>query len=656
MKNDIRYINVALPVKVHSTFLYSIPEEMDIKDVIFKRVLVNFNNRIIRGFAVSEGEFTNAYKIKPIIRVFDRRIVLKPQMIEFANWIADYYFAGIGEALSLMVPKGLKAKEDDESDIPYEKKINNTLTSIQSDVLKNIFSDMIAGVKKFYLYGVTGSGKTEIYIKLIEHTLAQGKTVIFLVPEIALSYQTLSRLKESFGKECAVLHSGLKGSERLKEYFKLFDGNAKIAIGPRSALFAPLDNLGLIIIDEENDGAYKSEENPRFHTRSAGFYLANKNNCVLLLGSATPSVESWYFAKNGLLKLYSLNERYGGALLPDIKIIDKTEFTGKNLSIQLTTEINNRLKNKEQVVLLQNRRGFSNYIKCKSCKEIINCPKCKVSLTYHKTKNKLVCHHCGFQTALSETCPSCGNKELLKIGAGTERIEEEIGKTFPGAKIKRMDYDSLKSEKYFKELLMEIENGGIDILIGTQIIAKGLHFPKIKFVGIIDADIILNIPDFKASERTFSLITQVAGRAGRVGSRGLVFIQTANTENYAITAAKESDFELFYEKEILFRKELGMPPFVRLIQCVVRGKVEEKVIKDIGNLSNAIEKNNSEKISILGPAPCMLTKINNNFRYQILLKSRKIEKIQSLLKKALKEFALSSNNYLEIDVDPTSLF
>ena len=480
MEQNFSFINVALPVKLNKLFLYSIPKDINIEDVLFKRVLVNFNGRIIRGYAVSKGNFTKDYKIKPIIKILDKRIVLKHEMIAFAEWLSDYYFAGIGEVLSLMVPKALKEppveiKNNDQ------KLLNNHLTIKQEEIYKNILNDIKIGIKKFYLYGVTGSGKTEIYIKLIEEVIKKAQSVIFLVPEIALSYQTLTRLKECFGSLCAVLHSNLKSSEKFREYLKLFDNKAKIAIGPRSALFAPLDNIGLIIIDEENESSYKSEENPRFHTRSASFYLANKNNAILLLGSATPSIESWYYAKNSLFKLYSLKERFGGALLPEIKIIDKSEIYKKHLSRPLVNEINERLKNKEQVVLLQNRRGYSNFIKCKKCNEIIYCPKCQISLTFHKTKNNLICHHCGYHTNMPEICPKCNDKELLKIGAGTQRIEDEVAKTFLGAKIKRMDYDSLKSEKDFKQLLEQIEKGEIDILIGTQIIAKGLHFPGMKF-------------------------------------------------------------------------------------------------------------------------------------------------------------------------------
>ncbi len=658
MKNNksiIKYINVALPVKINSTYLYKIPENLDIQEVLYKRVMVNFNGRLLRGYAVSKGKYTDKFEIKPIIKVLDKRSVLKDKMIEFAEWIADYYFAGIGEALSVMVPKGIKpAEEDNEKNFAPK---TNKLTTLQDKIYQNINADIKKGEKRFYLYGVTGSGKTEIYIKIIEDVLNKGKSIIFLVPEITLSYQTLERLKEKFGSLCAVLHSNLKGSVRVREYLKLFDNKAKIAIGPRSALFAPLENIGLIIIDEENESSYKSEENPRYHARTAAQFLAMQNNCLLILGSATPSTESWYFAKKDFFKLYSLKERYGGAELPEISIIDNSKFTTTtNLTLPLIQEINERLKKKEQVVLLQNRRGFANFIKCKECQNIIKCPKCEISLTYHKLKNNCICHHCGYHIILPEKCPECGETKLMQIGAGTQRIEDEIAKTFSFAKIKRMDYDSLKSEFDLKNLFKDIEKGNIDILVGTQMIAKGLHFPKIKFVGIVNADILLNIPDFKSAERTFSLITQVSGRAGRVGEKGSVMIQTVNPDHYAICAAKNGNYEKFYNKEINFRKALEMPPFLRLLRLIIRGNNEDKIVEDINNLFNKIKNCQNKDIQILGPAPCLITKINNNYRYQILLKSKKIKTLQDLVKNAIKDFNIKSKNYLEIDVDPVDLF
>lgn len=650
-----KVINVALPVVINSFFIYMVPEEIDIDEIIGKRVLVNFHGRLLRGFAISEGKYTDKFKIKPIIKILDKRPVLKKEMVDLARWVADYYFAGVGKVLSLMVPKGSRpAPFKEQKNKMTQKTIN--LTAKQNEIYKNIIKDIENKHDKFYLYGITGSGKTEIYIKLIERTLKEGKNVIFLVPEIAISYQTLDRLKKRFGDICAVLHSTLKGSIRLREYLRLFDGEAKIVIGPRSALFAPLTNIGLIILDEENEGAYKSEESPRFHTRTTAQYIAKSNGSILVLGSATPSIESWYYAKQNYFRLYELKERFGGAQLPDVEIIDTSQTNIiKNLSLPLTNEINKRLQKGEQIVLLQNRRGFANFIKCSSCDKIIECPRCNISLTYHRSKEKLICHHCGYSQNLPDNCPACGHDKLKKIGAGTQRIEDEISKTFPSAVVKRMDYDSLKKESDHNSLFKSIEKGDVDIIVGTQMIAKGLHFPNIKFVGIINADLILNIPDFKAAERTYALITQVSGRAGREGDKGYVMIQTMNPEHYSIISAKKGDYEDFYNKEIEFRKVLGMPPFFRLLRLIVRGIDEKKVDNDIKKLFEILNKINSD-IHLLGPAPCIFSKINNNFRYQILLKAKTIQPMQALVKKALIDFSCRSKNYLEIDVDPVSLF
>lgn len=652
------YIKVAVPLNINELYTYSLPEGIKADDIIGRRVLVNFKNRKLRGYAINKGEYTKEYQIKEVLKIIDNRKVFNQELINLAKWMAEYYFCGIGESLSIMIPKGVKPKKkkkDNKDD--FIPKIN-ILSFEQSSIFESIKNDIKNNIKNFYLYGVTGSGKTEIYISLIDYILKEGKSVIFLVPEITLSFQTLLRLKERFGNLCAILHSGLKDSERIGEYLRLFDGEARIAIGPRSALFAPLSNLGLIIIDEENEGAYKSEESPRFHARSVAQYRAKQNDSILLLGSATPSIEAYFFAKSGLFKLYSLKNRYGGANLPLVEIIDTNKFPVKrNLTITIIEEINKRIQKKEQVIILQNRRGFSRIIKCKDCENVIQCPKCDISLTFHKVNEKLICHHCGYVSNYVEVCPSCNSTNLIKIGAGTQRIEDELSSTFPFASIKRIDFDSMKKENH-EDLFEKINNGEIDIIVGTQMIAKGLHFPNIKFVGIVDADIMLNLPDFKASERTFSLITQVAGRSGRSGERGYVLIQTINPEHYSIVAAKNLDFEAFYNEEIQYRKALKFPPFVRLLNVIVRGTDCNKVKEEISKIKEIINhyKEQYKEVEILGHAPCLIQKINNNYRYHILLKSKSMNKIQSLLKKVLNKYKPKKEIFIEIDVDPVDLF
>lgn len=656
MEADPQVINVAIPLNLSNTFSYTLPEGVTAEESVGKRVMVDFGRRRMRGYAVSVGEYTTDYPLKPVVKIIDKNPIFTEAMVEFARWISSYYFSGLGEALSLMVPNAIRPKQLSPDTPDFTPQINS-LSPRQEEIYRGICSDIEADESRFYLYGVTGSGKTEIYFKLIEDVINSGKGVIFLVPEIVLSYQTLERLKKRFGPQCAVLHSGLTGSQRLGEYLRLLKGEARIAVGPRSALFAPIDDIGLIIIDEENEGAYKSEISPRFHARTAAMYLAREKKALLLLGSATPAIESWFYAQRGFFRLYALNERYGKAELPAISIIDTNSLPyGKNLSPPLTQEINRRLQNREQVVLLQNRRGFSNFIQCKSCKKVIECPKCSVSLTYHKSKESLICHRCGYLINYPQSCPECGEKKLERIGAGTQRIEEEISEFFKHAVIERLDYDSIKGQDNLNEVFKRIENGEVDIIVGTQMISKGLHFPNIKFVGIINADILLNIPDFKTAERTFSLVTQVAGRAGREGTQGLVMIQTLNPEHYSITNAGDNNYNSFYNEEIGFRELLMMPPFLRLVRLVVRSKDESKAAKEIAKVMEIIKKSNSPDVQILGTAPCIIPRINNNFRFQILLKARKVELMQQVVRQALKELKISSGCYLEIDVDPTDLF
>lgn len=655
-----KVVNVALPIPVDRLFSYYIPDELSLEDVLYRRVDVIFRGRKLMGYAVEEGKDSKNYKIRSITRIIDENTIFTQKMVDFARWIASYYFCGIGEAISLMVPSGVRPKYFPDSDIPPKPK--KSLSEEQKVITEKILNDITNDIKSFYLYGVTGSGKTHIYFELIEKYLNEGQNVIFLVPEITLSYQTLERLKERFTSKCAVLHSNLTGSYRLGEYLRILNKKAAIAIGPRSAIFAPFDNIGLIIIDEEHEGAYKSDESPRFHARSAAFYLAKKHNATMVLGSATPSIESWYYTKNNTLKLYCLTKRFGGASMPQITTIDSSKaMYNKNLTPQLTTMINKTLKDGNQIVLLQNRRGFSNYLKCSECGKVVECPRCSINMTYHKSSEKLMCHRCGYKVFVSGIkCSECNGKKWKTIGAGTQRIEEEIQNVFNFAKILRIDNDTVKDKSKLNDIFKKIENKEIDIIVGTQMIAKGLHFPGIKLVGVIDADIFLSIPDYKASERAFSLITQVAGRAGREGNPGKVVIQTINPDHYSIQAAMNHNYEAFYDEELTFREILNMPPFSRMIRLVVRGAIENIVIDIINSIEELINKQintmQNNLIEMLPASPCLITKINKNFRYQIIIRSKKMSELQKIISNTLPHIKMKKDIFLEIDVDPADLF
>ena len=671
--DDKKNVEVAIPIKLNKLFVYSIPEDMDIKDVLFRRVWVNLNNRKLKGIVIRECENNEQnsnnktkYKIKAILKVIDEKEIINESMINLAYWVASYYFSSLGEVLSMMIPSGVEYPKKDISSIAESSTTpmvvnKKTLTDEQENIYKEIKKDISNDKRKFYLFGITGSGKTEIYIKLIEDTIEAGKGVIFLVPEITISYQTLFRLREVFGSTCAILHSGLSKSKRLSEYIDILNGDKKIVIGARNAIFAPVKDLGLIIIDEENEASYKSQKNPRFHARSVAIQISNNKNIPLILGSATPSLESYYFSKKGSFTLYELKNRYNNVSLPTIKVIDSSNLSQfKNMTSEMISEINSHLLKREQVVLFQNRRGYSTLIKCNECSKILTCPNCSVSLIYHRNKDKLICHHCGYSKKFKNNCPYCNKHSLIMFGAGTQRIEDEIKTIFSFANIKRLDNDSIEDEEELKEIFSDIENGKIDILVGTQIIAKGLDFPNIKFVGITNADLLLNIPDFKASERTFSLITQVAGRAGRAGGESLVMVQTMNPSHYSIVAAMESSYEKFYNEEIEYRKILKFPPFYRLAHIVVRGKNEKEVILDIVKFfsifNENITKNGITDVELLGPSPSPLSRLNNQYRYSILLKSEKMISIRKLIGISIKDFKLTKTNKIEIDIDPQDLF
>lgn len=469
----------------------------------------------------------------------------------------------------------------------------------------------------------------------------------------------IKKFYENFGSEyIAVIHSRIRKEEKLYWWHKIIKGEANIVLGARSAVFAPFKNLGLIILDEESDPSYKSNSTPRYNARQVAFIRAKNENAVLVMGTATPSVETFYFAKEGKIKLFTLKERYMKRPLPYFSIIDlKNEKNfSKNmpLSQKLIEEIDNNLKKNEQVILFINRRGFSNYIICKNCGYVFKCPHCNISLTYHKVGLKLLCHYCGFTRNVPDKCERCGSINLLHRGAGTQKIENVLKKIFKDCNITRMDTDSTRRKGKISEIIRDFEEGKINIITGTQLISKGLNFPYVTLVGILFIDEILNIPDFRASENVFTHIIQVSGRAGRGELPGRVLIQTFIPDNYAIKFATEYNYEKFYEYEIELRKKLNYPPFCRLVKIIFEGKKNENVQLVSNEIKNFIQKNleNLENIELLGPIPAPIAKLKGKFRYQILLKVKRISDV----KKLLTEIPVSQKNvHIIIDVDPYSL-
>ncbi len=526
----------------------------------------------------------------------------------------------------------------------------------------------------FLLHGVTGSGKTEVYMQAMADVLKNGKSVIVLVPEISLTPQTASRFVGRFGDRVALLHSRLSDGERYDQWHRIQKGEADIVIGPRSAIFAPVPKLGMLIIDEEHSDSYKSDTAPRYHAREVAQKRSELANCLVLLGSATPSLESFHRTRNGSYRLLNLPDRVFDRKMPDVHIVDmRNELKKGNRTIfseLLRSSIEERLVRREQIILFLNRRGHSTYVFCRTCGYVERCDNCSISLTYHRETQQLVCHHCGSKRPIQQECPQCSSGAIRFFGAGTEAVEQEVRKSYPKARVKRFDADSTARKNAHQQILEEFEQQKIDILIGTQMVSKGLDFPNVTLVGVIAADTALNLPDFRASEQTFSLLTQVAGRSGRADLEGVVVIQTYMPEHYSIEAAQKHDYLDFYAQEVVARGALRYPPFAHVATLLLRGKDEQAVIEASHVARDQLEiwqtdqehasrasKVEETSVEILGPAPAPLSKIEGKFRWHLLLRSTDPKKIGQLFKRFTDEpptIIKSKAIEFVIDIDPTS--
>jgi len=539
---------------------------------------------------------------------------------------------------------------------PYPKP---NLTSHQEAVLSEISKGIHPKrFSPFLLHGVTGSGKTEIYLRAIEEILNQGREAIILVPEISLTPQLLSRFKDRFGENLALLHSGLGRGERYDQWRRIWKGEVKIAMGARSAIFAPFKNVGIIIVDEEHDPSYKQEEKLKYHARDLAVVRAKQDEATLLLGSATPSLESFYNAEIGKFRLLSLPERIEGKPLPQVEVVDMKKEEGL-LSKKVRTALQKNIENKKQSLLFLNRRGFANFILCPDCGLAFKCPNCSVTLTHHLRDRSLQCHYCDYRIPAPGDCPQCGGHRLRGVGIGTERLEQEIRTLFPETQVARMDRDTTSKRRSHLQILKRLESGNIDILVGTQMIVKGHDFPNVTFVGVVSADTSLHFPDFRSSERTFQLLTQVAGRAGRGDVLGEVVIQTFNPDQYSILKAKDHDFTGFYQEEIQFRRALEYPPFSRFINFRLVGNSEKKtkvIAEEMGRIGQALLKRGYRKgIEILGPSAAPFAKMRGKFRWQMLAKGKSpqwLHQFAQELALRLEEKTKGKGVNLDIDVDP----
>lgn len=502
------------------------------------------------------------------------------------------------------------------------------------------------------LNGVTGSGKTEIYMNLIDETIKNGKNAIMLVPEISLTPQIIDRFKNHFSDSIAIFHSGLSDGERYDEYRRIKRGEASIVVGARSAVFAPFENIGIIIIDEEHSQTYKQDHNPKYNAIDVAIKRGKYHNAKVILGSATPSIETYARSKKGYYELVKLEKRANNSILPYVKIIDmKDEIKKGNklFSKELLEDIEIRLNNNEQVMLLLNKRGYSSYLMCNNCGEVYKCPNCDITLTYHKTSGMNRCHYCGYASVKKDTCIKCKIGELKSFGTGTEKVEEEIKKIFPNSRVCRMDIDTTTKKGSHAKIINSFMNHEYDILIGTQMIAKGLDFPLVTLVGVINADTILNLPDFRSSEKTYQLISQVAGRAGRGDIEGKVIIQTYNPDNYSIIHAKTHDYDGFFNEELKIRKKLKYPPYYFLGLVKVGGKDFNNTFNESKKIGNYIRNNISNDMIVLGPSVGSVSKVNNVYYFEIIIKYRDKIKIKELLNNLY--LLEESNNKVKLDID-----
>ena len=508
----------------------------------------------------------------------------------------------------------------------------------------------------FLLQGITGSGKTEVYLQIIQGALDKGKTAILLVPEISLTPQMTERFIARFGDKVAILHSGLSNGEKYDEWRKVERGDAQVVVGARSAIFAPLKNLGVMIIDEEHEATYKQDSNPRYHAREVAILRAQYNQAVLVLGSATPSLESRARAGKGVYQHLRLTQRANPlATIPEVQVIDFRDYIGQNETSNFTPPlleaIQDRLAKKEQVVLMLNRRGYSSFVMCRECGTVDTCPNCDISLTLHMDTKTMNCHYCGFSKDIPQVCPNCKSRSIRYYGTGTQKAYDELAELFPQARILRMDVDTTRKKGSHQALLDQFGRGEADILLGTQMIAKGLDFPNVTLVGVLNADTALNLPDFRSSERTFQLLTQVAGRAGRAEKAGQVLIQSYNPQHYAIRFAKDQDYEGFYAYEMGIRRQLGYPPYYFTIGITLSHKKEEEVVKRAYEVMNILRSGLSEASHILGPTPKPIARTHNLYHYQILIKYRLEDELSPTLNQVLALTQERENSELRLSID-----
>jgi len=699
------YLHIAVPRPLEDIFLYRCPSELETQVAVGKRVVVPFGRQKVTGFILGVSkevprEFSRRsppLEIKPIYSILDATPLIDERMIDLCRWASDYYIFPIGMVLKtalssipedreLRPPKKgwsiLSTFIDDKNPPPFwtNYSISSSattgmeghkqtpphsgdipvLTPHQEEVLSRIRDSLEKGDFAVHLlHGVTGSGKTEIYMRAIEEIAEKGMTGIVLVPEIGITPQLISRFVARFRDRVAVLHSSLTPAERREEWIRIKEGRVDVVIGVRMAVFAPVKNLGLLVVDEEHEHSYKQEDGFRYNARDLAIMRAKLSRAVVILGSATPSLETYRNIQKGKYLYLSLPERINRLPLPPVKIVDMRKKEGFSIfTDELLEVLKQRIEKGEQSILFLNRRGFSPFLLCIDCGYTPLCPNCSVSLTYHKRDHELRCHYCDFTIPPPETCPGCNGYRFKGFGAGTERVEEELKKMIPGIRVIRMDRDTTASRHSHQRIFKSMESGEADVLIGTQMVTKGLDLPEVTLVGVLLADSTLHLPDFRSAERTFQFLTQVAGRSGRGEKSGEVIVQTFSPDHYSIRHAARHDFEGFYAEESANRKLLGYPPFRRLVRVLIKGNNRDSVQSSSERFKEILCSNRSEGIDILGPVSAPFGKIRGKYRWHLILKGGEAKPLNVLVRRSLERFYRDGSSrqvQVEIDVDPLSL-
>ena len=650
-------VQVAVPVPIDRLFSYRVAGDAPFPKTGC-RVIVPFGRRTVTGVVVDDDYRGDVPpELKEISRVIDEEPLFDAEYLDLARWIAATYLAALGEVLQAMLPGARRTRELPElsGDEPAVAPERIRLSAEQAAALAAITAgDGAEAERWFYLYGITGSGKTEVFLRAAEAVLEEGRSVIYLVPEIALTHQLFEHIARRFGTVSAMLHSGLTPSQRLGEWRRIQRGEARLVVGARSAVFAPVQRLGLVVIDEEHESSYKAGNAPRYHARQVALRRSIRSDAACVMGSATPSVEAWHLMETGRLRRLELTQRLSGGALPGIAV-HNVRGTSSLISDRLADSLRRTAEMGAQSILFLNRRGFASVFQCRSCAYQTECPHCSVPMTWHKSRGRMVCHYCGYTARPRSICPECGSLDVGYTGFGTERIEEEMGRVLPQLSVARLDTDVSKRRGALSEVLDRFASGEVDVLLGTQMVAKGLNFPRVRTVGIVMADTGLSLPDFRAAERTFALIVQVAGRAGRFRSDGEVVVQTLRPDHTAIRRAARMEIDAFYRDEIEVRRQLGFPPFGRLLRVVARSRVRGAAETCAATIAASLRRHAAAAIEVLGPSPSPLEKINNQWRYQVLLRGPSAAALARTARSVLAEIGDSHRVHIEVDVDPVNL-